>query len=71
MSGERAGRQSVILSGGRLTTFRDNATGAIRVEAIYGNVVRIDVDGGVIIQTTRGTVIVITRDGQVSERLKL
>jgi hypothetical protein len=61
---------SVILSGGRLSTFRHNGSGEISVEAIYGNRVTIAVDGSVTILTTRGTVIRVSADGKVSEHLK-
>ena len=61
---------SVILSGGRLSTFRHNGSGEISVEAIYGNRVTIAVDGSVTILTPRGTVIRVDADGKISEHLK-
>jgi hypothetical protein len=61
---------SVILSGGRLSTFRHNGSGEISVEAIYGNRITIAVDGSVTVLTTRGTIIRIDADGKVSEHLK-
>jgi hypothetical protein len=57
----------ILLSGGRLTTYRNDASGEIRVETIFGPVIRIAVDGTVTVYTRSGAIIVVAPSGEISE----